>query len=208
MMLGTCVQRDGETIRRTAEEVLARPEFRARAKSEPSWLMEALDDFFEWLGDLFGIGGAGSAGDVLVFVLWTVIGLLLVWIVWLFARRALGRRGRAVVVDPASVRAERVKDLLERARAARARGELADALRFTFWALVVGLSERGDLEYRDAWTNRELVERGKPRPDVARVLAPLVPDLDAKSFGHVPALASDVDRLEALCREHLGGLAR
>lgn len=93
------------------------------------------------------------------------------------------------------------------AREARAKRAFADALRFYAWALVVGLSERGDLEYRDAWTNRELVERGRPRPEALRVLAPLVPELDAKSFGHEPALEADVERLERLCREHLGGLA-
>lgn len=199
--------RDAEAIRSTVEEVLARPEFHPAPPAEPSWITRALERLFDWLEDLFGFGEA-AGGRALVYLLYGVIGLLLLWLLFLFVRRAIAARSGPAPADPARVRAERVKDLLERARAARARGELAEALRLTFWALVVGLSERGDLEYRDAWTNRELVERGKPRPEVARVLVPLVPELDAKSFGHAPVFAADVDRLEGLCREHLGGLAR
>ena len=71
-------------------------------------------------------------------------------------------------------------------------------------ALVLGLSERGELEYRDAWTNRELLERGSPRRDVAPILAGLVPRLDAQSFGHEPAGPADVENLSSLCDRLLG----
>ncbi|MBK7875895.1 MAG: hypothetical protein IPJ77_09100 [Planctomycetes bacterium] len=192
-------------IRRAVDEVLAHPDYQPVPPPKPSWIAERWDEFVRWFDDLFGIG-PGLAGRGLVYVLYGVIALLLLWLLVTFLRRAFAKGG-AETAEPARVRAARVKDLLGRARAARARADFAEALRFYFWALVVGLSERGDLEYRDAWTNRELVERGKPRPEAARVLVPLVPELDAKSFGHVPALEADVDRLERLCREHLGGLA-
>ncbi|HZO10199.1 MAG TPA: DUF4129 domain-containing protein, partial [Myxococcota bacterium] len=87
---------------------------------------------------------------------------------------------------------------------AAARGDRVAALRLLFRALVLGLSQRGELEYRDAWTNRELLERGAPPRDVAPVLAALVPRLDAQSFGHEPAVAEDVERLAALCDRFLG----
>lgn len=198
--------RDGATIRRVVDEVLSKPDYQPVRPEPPSWLAERWAEFLQWLSEHLGIA-PGVGGNVVLYVLYGAIALLLVWILVTFARRALANRGGDAAEEPARVRAARVKDLLARSRAARARGDFAEALRFAFWALVVGLSERGDLEYRDAWTNRELVERGKPRPDAARVLVPLVPELDAKSFGHVEALEEDVERLERLCREHLGGLA-
>ena len=78
-------------------------------------------------------------------------------------------------------------------------------MRLYFRALVLGLSERGELRYRDAWTNRELLELGAPRRDVLPLLLPLVPRLDAQSFGREPTTAEDVDRLASLCDRLLGG---
>ncbi|MFO1009497.1 MAG: hypothetical protein U1F29_05485 [Planctomycetota bacterium] len=198
--------RDPATIHRVVEDVLAQEDYRRAGPREPSWLERLWERISEWFSDHFGFEFGGGGGQVLVYVLYGLIALLLLWLLFTFVRRAALRRGAAEEA-PAAARARRVQELLARAREARAKGTFADALRFYAWALVVGLSERGDLEYRDAWTNRELVERGRPRPEALRVLAPLVPELDAKSFGHEPALEADVERLERLCREHLGGLA-
>jgi hypothetical protein len=74
-----------------------------------------------------------------------------------------------------------------------------------FFALVVGLGRAGDLEYHDAWTNRELLQRGSPSPRLARALEDLVRELDLKGFGCVPTVEDDVNRLEALCKSMLGG---
>lgn len=207
--LAVAVQaRDADAVRRAVEDVLSRDEFRRLASGprEKTWIQRVLHAIEEWLEKAFGLG-AGMGGPWLVRVLWILVVVALLWLLVAFVRRRMGRERAPEVVDVARVRAERVRELLARSRAARERGAYAEALRLAFWALVIGLSERGDLEYRDAWTNRELVERGRPRQDVARVLAALVPELDAKSFGHEEAFASDVDRVEALCREHLRGVA-
>jgi hypothetical protein len=95
------------------------------------------------------------------------------------------------------------------AREAADRGDHVAALRLLFRTLVVGLSERGELAYRDSWPNRELLERGAPKRDVLPILAPLVPRLDAQSFGREPAGPDDVARLTAVCdRLRAGGVAR
>ena len=72
------------------------------------------------------------------------------------------------------------------------------------FALVVGLGRRGNLEYRDAWTNRELLARGRPSTEVATLLSPLVDELDRKMFGRDETTAADVERLETLCSRWLG----
>jgi hypothetical protein len=195
--------RDPEAIRRAVESVLARDEFVRPEDPGPSWLAKLGHEFLKWLEDIFDLapGGAGMLLQTLLYAL-LAIGFVLLLVALL--RGALARAREPAAPGTAGLRAARVAELLAQARAADARGELAQALRFYFWALVVGLSERGDLEYRDAWTNRELVERGHPRPEVQRLLAALVPDLDAKSFGPMPATAADVEQLSSLCREHLG----
>jgi hypothetical protein len=101
-------------------------------------------------------------------------------------------------------RAHRVARLRAEARAADARGEHVLALRLEFTALVCGLGERGDLEYRDAFTNRELLERGRPGREAEALLRPLVPELDAKSFGGEPASHADFLALSALCDRLVG----
>lgn len=193
--------RDPEALKRAVEETLALPEFH-RGPPEKSWIEERFNDFLRWLDDVIGI--PGGAGQVLLYVLYTAAAILAIVLVVTLVRRYLGRGPREeAAVDPSALRARRVAELLERARAARSRGDLVDALRFHFWALVIGLSERGDLEYRDAWTNGELLRRGKPRTDARAILEPLVPRLDAQSFGHEPVVEADVERLAELCRAHL-----
>jgi hypothetical protein len=200
------VPRDSEAIQRALDDVLARDEFTQSKVRTPSWLEKLWHEFVDWFQRTFDfdLAGAGpfvvKAFYVLMIVAVLYLGVRLV-LAWIRSRRATPEAALE------SARAARVAELLASARAARANGDVVLALRLHFWALVIGLSERGDLEYRDAWTNRELVERGHPRPEVARILAALVPDLDAKSFGHAPASDADVEQLAQLCREHLGAAA-
>jgi hypothetical protein len=106
--------------------------------------------------------------------------------------------------DPALVRVARVAELRARALAAQAAGEHLLALRLWFTALVVGLGEAGDLDYRDGFTNKELFERGRPKPAVAAALAPVLADLDAKSFGGAVATADDASAMARLVDDLLG----
>jgi len=193
-----------EDVRSTLESVFARDEF----GEHRSWIAEQwvklFDQLSEWFRDLFGIVDP-AVNALLVKVL---LGLLAAAILAAIAVRILRwARGRAPAVPPQRAegrRAASVAALRAEARAAAARGDRVAALRLLFRALVLGLSQRGELEYRDAWTNRELLERGAPPRDVAPVLAALVPRLDAQSFGHEPAVAEDVERLAALCDRFLG----
>lgn len=198
--------RDSETIQRAVEGVLARDEFARAVQREPSWLEQRWDDFTDWLERTFQLE-LGGAGDLLATVVYVLLAAAVIFLAVRLVMAWIRRRRETPEAALENARAVRVAELLAAARAARASGDVVAALRLHFWALVIGLSERGDLEYRDAWTNRELVERGRPRPEVERLLAALVPGLDAKSFGHAPASDADVEELAQLCREHLGGLA-
>lgn len=199
MRFGSATQRvSPERVDEALRAVLERPEFQARADEEPP--------FLRYLRELFdGSPTVGVAGDV-AFWLAVVAGAALIgWSVValasrLEARPARGRGAAGVERQPA----ERVRDLCREAAAARAAGDRRLALRLYFFALVVGLGARGDLDYDDAWTNRELVERGEPTPELRAWLAPLVGELDELVFGPRAPAAGDVDRVAELVRAHLG----
>jgi len=193
-----------ERIDAALERVLARPEFQV----EESWLGR----FIDWLSDVFpdiGERELGTVVEVTQVLLVLVLGVMLAWLVIQAWRQGFFRRRglEAVVLELDVPGAERAATLRRAAADARRSGNLALALRLNFFALVVGLGTRGDLEYRDAWTNRELLERGEPRAGVRELLAPLVAELDAKGFGHLPTSPRDVDRLELLCDAWLGAPA-
>jgi len=185
-------------VREHLERVLAREEFQ--------WDRESLAErVIRWLGDTVHLPGLPALPGGLQLLLSVLIAALAVALVtrvlrpWL-AATAPASGAQAAGGDPVG---DRVRRYLERARAARAAGELKSALRLYFFALVVGLGRRGELEYRDTWTNRELLDRGHPTPEVRALLDPLVDDLDRKGFGGAPASAADVDYLADLCARRL-----
>lgn len=198
------LQRDADAVQAAVEEVFAREEFH----TEPT----LIERFLDWLGDLF-FSEASDAAALARALAWGV-GLLLALlavVVIVFVVRSL-REARTVQerqgADPEALARARAATLRHQARAARDAGDLRLALRLSFWALVVGLGARGDLTYRDAWTNRELLRRGRAPRALVTLLEPLVDELEAKDFGREPTRLEDVQRLEALCEEHLGPLAR
>ena len=191
-----------EVVRARIDDILERSEF----ETTPSML----EQFFTWLWDTLDLPSGGGA--IVEPLLWTLVAVLMALLLWLVvrlisenARREARAAGAATMGGP-TPRA-RALALRREGRAARAAGDLRLALRLQFFALVVGLGARGNLRYRDAWTNRELLDRGEPSPALRRLLSPLVAEFEAKDFGSEPTLPEDVDRVEALCDEHLGVLA-
>lgn len=201
-------QASREEVARALESVYARPEFRPQGESlvdrALAWLFERVAELFELLG--IGVGDGGTLIHGFVYALIALALALALLLAFRFARaRAPRARGAAdAAADPEELRRRRVERLREEAREAEAAGDLVRALRLYFVALVIGLSERGELDYRESWTNRELFERGAPRSEAARELGALVPALDAHSFGGVPAARGEVDRMAALCDRWLG----
>jgi hypothetical protein len=195
---------DEERVRAALEEVLARPEFREQRDPLGDAVGGILEDLLDGLARLFpdvdpsaAVGGAHQLGLVLV-------GLAAAGLLVLLARAVQRRRAAGGAPGLEAERRARVDELRARARAAEAAGDLTLALRLHFFALVVGLGQRGQLVYSDAFTNRELLERGAPRPEVLHLLRPLVDELDEHSFGRRPTDAGEVARFAGLCERLLG----
>jgi len=191
-----------EAVREELLRVLARGEFQ-RQKN-------LLEEVLEWLLPRLESEEIAVVGAVLRWVLLFALALAVMLLVqrWM---RALRVRRAELEVEPRAVPVDleaRLVELLARAQEARERGDLRLALRHLFLALFLALGGRGDLDYRDAWTNRELLRRGKPSRATRALLEPLVRELEAKEFGRAAVSAADVDRLEALLSEERGRGAR
>ena len=180
-----------------------------------NWFSELIEAYFEWRDDKLGAQEAppmstGSSSswspDEMLFAI--IIAVIVVLILVLVTRHFRGRRHdverRGTVAERI---ASRVESLRARARDAEAAGDWVEALRLDFFALVIGLGERGDLDYRDAWTNRELLERGMPSRKVELSLRPVVKRLDAHSFGHLPSGRDEVVEFREFCDRLLEGRA-
>ncbi len=134
---------DGDVVDRTIEQVLREPAF---TTARPSWLARLRDDirqwFFERLAALFDSG----AGTVLA---WTLVGLAVV-VGAMVVVRALRdvRRGAVAEGGATAVTISRrpAADWLADARAARDAGDLAEAVRCGYRAVVAGLATTGALD--------------------------------------------------------------
>ena len=193
--------RTDAAIEAEMERVFERPEF----DDTPSML----DRLFDWIAGLLDVDiGSGVATDFLLIVLAALflVVAILVGVHLTHALRAARSGADGAQVDPVARARARARELRAEARAAYAGGDRRSAVRFSFWALVVGLGARGELEFRDAWTNRELVRRGRPPQELGRLLESLVEEYEAKDFGLEPTTDADVERMFAVCEELLGPL--
>jgi beta-phosphoglucomutase-like phosphatase (HAD superfamily) len=201
--------RDPALVASALERVFERAELRP---SEESAVERAIEEVLEGLGRS---AAPEFAGWVLLIAAAVALGFLAAWILKQLrvvpGERRAARRVRAHAEAPGPVAPiDRVVELRRLARQAREQGELALALRLAFAALLLGLGRAGGLEYRAAWTARELLARGRPEPDVARALEPMVEHVDARTFGRTPVSAADLDQVEELSArwlERRGGSA-
>ncbi len=186
---------EAEAVRQRAAEVILGL---APRSEEPSWL-ERLFDRLNF-GRLFGSWADANSG-VLGILLLTLAAIVVLGLVVLVARQIDWRRGRHAALEGADPHAkvrETMEQLLARAREARSSGQRLSALRLLFAAFVVGLTRRGDLEFRDAWTNLELARRGAHTEELRRSLMPLVVELDGLVYGGREITDSHLNRLEQL----------
>ena len=192
-------------VERVVERVYARPEF---TKDERT----LMDDILEWISEQFDVdvdpSAAGGLLDGGMRVVLFLIGIALAWLLLRFARDFLRQRSKLRSDAQAEKLAvhNRVRELYRGALQARAAGDFRLAVRLGLFALVTGLGMKGSLEYRDAWTYREILKRGLPDASVSGLLAELIEELEAKEFGEMPVTEADLDRLEALCSEHMGAV--
>ena len=184
-----------EEVDAALTRVLDGPEFRRERT--------LLDEMIEWLGANFGTEAVELLGPLTRWIFAAALVGALLWSALVLVR-ALRSQGAGAAAGPARTSPlERARALLVRAREARSSGDLRLALRLYLHALLLGTSQAGELVYRDAWTNRELLRLGEPSPRVRTLLDAIVREYEPKEFGRAEVATGDLERLEELVATHL-----
>lgn len=187
------VDRDG--AREAAAQELADPAYEA---AEPSWLADAVRWLTEALANL--LAGAASITPGGLFGVVVLVLLLVVAIVLIRLRIGpLARQGRAgrFLFEPGRPRSAR--EHREAAEAAAARGDLDEAVRERFRAIVRDLEQRGVLDERSGRTVDEIAEQAGARlPGCADGLRAAARLFDDVVYGGRHATADGYRELAAL----------
>lgn len=153
---------DADRVGRTVDDILRDPAFTA---SQETWLTRLRDDIRQWFLERLAAVFDSGAGTVLA---WALVALAVVIGLLVVARLVRGvRRGGASDDGPAPVRITRraASDWLADARAARAAGDRAEAVRCGYRAVVAGLAMEGAVEEvpgRTVGEYRAQVDRHRP----------------------------------------------
>jgi uncharacterized protein DUF4129 len=180
-----------DEARDAAVRELSDPAYQA---AEPTWLDRALQWVVRRLSDLFATLGSITPGGYvgLIVLVAVIIGLVVVvrLRVGKFARHG---RGDAMVFAGGPRSADEHRRAAEEAAA---RGDLAEAVRERFRAIVRGLEERGILDERSGRTVDEAAtEAGRRLPQSADDLRAAARLFDDVWYGGRPATAADYQRL-------------
>jgi hypothetical protein len=180
---------DAEVIRRTAEEVLRRPEFQTEIPTDPTpvillWLLGWLQDAFEFLGHLFTF-----MWDISPLLAVAVITLLVILIIALLAhiaysfKLAIQNRANSSRIAPLTTTSLDPRSLEIEAEEAAHRQDYIRAVRLLFRASLVRIEQAAQRKSRPGITNREYLRRYR---DTAAydALKLLVDTIDDKWYGY------------------------
>jgi hypothetical protein len=180
---------DAGEVRSRAEELLSRAPFADRPPGPIRRILRFVGDAVAgFLAEVFGgLPGAGALPWILVALGTGVVA----WLVWRITRGLSADRSIAEV--PADTAGRTPADWHADAEAAEARGELREALRCRYAALVATLLDRGTLEDVPGRTVHELdVELATAMPGVAGEVAEAGERFDAAIYGHVEVTPQDL----------------
>ncbi|MCU0268769.1 MAG: DUF4129 domain-containing protein [Acidimicrobiales bacterium] len=196
---------DPDQVRRAADEILSRPEYRPPSRS-------LLERFFDWLGDVldeifgqtFGTGGGGK-GTPLLWVVLVVLAVLAVVLVRRFAAtRVPKQRGAEIEVDIEPRRS--ADEWRHEAERLEALGEWKQALRARYRVLVGELLERrvvDDVPGRTTGEYRHEVTAAAPA--VAGAFTAASDLFEQAWYGDVPTGEAENRRFRELAEQVLAG---
>jgi hypothetical protein len=177
-------------------EILARPEFQAaQGRSLLNRLLDPLRSGLRWLAQqlgeilryLFGdlpLPGINVDGPSTVYVIVGVGLVIVVAAAFLLVRLARGSvAGDAELAATSAGRSPRAAEELARAHELAQAGLARQALHHHYRAVLLRLDERDHLLLDGALTNRELLPRLTPRPELAAPFGELVVRFDRLWYG-------------------------
>lgn len=196
---------DAAEVRARAEELLSRPPFADGRPGPFRRLLQLVGDAVAgFLTDLFGEAvGTGVLPWIVV-----VLGVLLLgWLVWRITRGLSVDRSVAEV--PVEIRRRSADDWHADADAAEGRGELREALRYRYAAMVATLLEGEAIEERPGRTVRELdAEVASAMPRIAEEVAAAGACFDAAVYGRREVTREELEVVARAARLVRGQVGR
>ena len=195
---------DPDEVRRTAEEILSRPEYR---EPQPSLLDRALTAITDFLGRSFAALTGGGAGSIIGLVITAAVLALALWLLAKALRTSWSRSPRADAAGVVQVTSAPDDPAVWGAEADRltAAGDHRGALRCRYQALVADLVRTGAVDDVAARTPAELRRELTGRqPGLDPVLDSVTERFEAAWYGGravddgaLAAFRADVDALRA-----------
>lgn len=178
-----------DEARDAALRELSDPAYR---NAEPSWFVQAVRWILQRIGDLLGSVNAVVPGG-----LWSIVILMLVLLaIAVGVRLKVGKVARTASASIFGDRVLSAADHRRAAEAAAAQGDLAEAVRERFRAIVRSLEERRVLDERSGRTVDELArEAGRRLPEHANALRAAARLFDDVWYGGHPATAEGYQSL-------------
>jgi hypothetical protein len=173
-----------DEIRQAAVRVFARPEFRPTETGAGGWLLRQLAEFFQWLGGLYEAAPA-LFWLILIGCVIALVGLIALMVFQVRSAFAGGRGRRAGSAEQAE-RARRSAAYRDEADRRAAAGDYTEAVRHLFLSLVYRFDERGRINFRGEYTNREYLDLLSDRGSIRDAVRVLVDTLDDHWYGQRP----------------------
>lgn len=197
---------DSQTIRNEIDSILAQPEFRRLRLKQPNadipeaeWsFLKKIEEFFEWLSDLFGFQKAlGGIAGVFQYLAWLVVGLICGLIVYLVATSLLRYQRRFEQKhDSATAFAEGEADLppgdlpadeyVRRAMELAARGLHREAIGQLLLGAMSYAERAGLIRFRRGLTHRDYLRALRSRRNPHQAFRTLVATYEPICFGRRP----------------------
>lgn len=191
-----------KVVRAEIQDILSRPEYNRSFKQGrgvleiiADYLLPKLGDFFKWMLEHLGFGGAGQTLSRVLA--WIVIGLFVLVLGIVIARlSARFRVGAAKLEDESEVfELPSSTKLMAEADALAKQGDFRGAFLRAYLGSIARLDEAEALRFSRSRTNweylRDLRDRGMN--EVAQELRPLTQSFDRKFYGHQTCRVQDYD---------------
>jgi uncharacterized membrane protein len=180
---------DAGLIRRTAEEVVGRPEFRLEPTANPrATIIAWLWDLLVWILKPFlrffaGLWEMSPALAVVVMILLVAILFALLWHIAYSFRQAMQRRTRTMRPDELAKKSLDPRSVEIEAEEAAHRQDYIRAVRLLFRACLLRIEQTNRRGSRPGVTNREYLRRYRDTA-VHDALRQLVEVIDSKWYGY------------------------
>lgn len=191
-----------QRVEKAVAQVLDSREFSQLSDSSSNWFQDWIKSTVRSISEFFAGMPTWVVWLILIWMVLTLIAILahLIWTLWITlggrGAKASRAQGGEVPEEWLGIRDLQFDSVLARARALRAQGRWAEAVRHAYVASLLWLQDRKCIAYHRSKTNRDFVRETAKRPRVAQLLAGMTGAFETIAYRGRDATDADVDLIE------------